>query len=1015
MMEQPVMTIVDDDSSNTLADLWLEICAVLLAFGLAILSHRQQSKRHHLTRCKEKVVEKVALCMNKNIAEQGTAGKHQDVLLSWHACKDQEAITQKASSHLVKAFLAEEPSRLVEEVSRHITLHQPLGDDSVAGVVVDAVAATGNIEVIESLQKALESNEAIRGSPSFMEAMAGAYAHVGLTENMDEYLHQVRSSYRQASAKCYCNVLRGLLRRRQPCASIRIAKEMLKCGYTITPYLVTDIYRCFVNAEMTSEVMQCLPELPPTSHAVVILLEHCEEKRDAALARNFTSAFDLKRTGIPRRGQESMLKTLVSCGDAEALTIFEHFQKSTTPMPEGFLVSLLTKCAESKFLRFAEKVMAHARATIGLTVVLYSAHMKVYATLKMFSEACNLYDTMLSEGMMADETMRSPLLKYAAECGREDLAQAMAELTPNCRAHRWISSIRACAKHRDVERSFGFLQKALEAGCGCRMIYNCVLDVCAAAADVDRSRELLKQMHADCKPDVVTYNTVLKAYAVKGDLGGAKQLLTEMEAAGLPPNDISYNIIVNIAATNGGFHEAWEVVASMTRKGTKSDSYTISALLKAAKKSKSLSDLERVFVLMEHEGIDVAGDEVLMTCALELCMGHGLKRRVAWIIEAADSREGAKKKLRHSQHAYCVLFQACAELGEIDRCLALWHEMVNVRGLEPTKACLERIVEALANHGKADTAADTIEAWEGKVGRTPQLYTGLLKGLERFHGKKGLALIHELRAATMKMKTMVYNLIIEECAKSGCADDLPAILDLMHEDECKPDNFTAALMVKAYCYSGKLSMAMAAFDQARLATGRSDTVAYNTLLDGCIRHNDFALADKLVEGMETYAVTPSIFTVSTIVKMWGRRRQLDKCFEAVKLMSDKYGLSLNGPSSNCLLSACVINGDAERAFKVLSKIRGSGQVLDPKICGSLIALASRQKGSLDEAVRLAEDVVSSGSSGGQELEPNVFDQLFSGLQRAGRLQDVGLPLARRLRSRGATFSTKTISLLAQAA
>merc|ERR1719277_1031091 len=131
------------------------------------------------------------------------------------------------------------------------------------------------------------------------------------------------------------------------------------------------------------------------------------------------------------------------------------------------------------------------------------------------------------------------------------------------------------------------------------MIFNCALDVCAAAGDVHRAHELLKKMHMQSRPDLVSYNTALKCYSTRGDLRGAKRMLGEMAAAGFPPNEVSYNVIINMAVTSGSFRDAWDMIEVMSAKGAQVDCYTISTLLKAVKKSNSYQELTKVLSLMD--------------------------------------------------------------------------------------------------------------------------------------------------------------------------------------------------------------------------------------------------------------------------------------------------------------------------------------------------------------------------------------------------------------------------------
>merc|ERR1719437_106573 len=168
-------------------------------------------------------------------------------------------------------------------------------------------------------------------------------------------------------------------------------------------------------------------------------------------------------------------------------------------------------------------------------------------------------------------------------------------------------------------------------------------------------------------PDIITYNTMLKCLALQKDMRGAKAMLSEMEAAGFPPNDISYNVIINMAVSSGQFKEAWETVDVMSKKGIKVDQYTISTMMKAVKKSKSQRDAVLVFELCDRSGIDITSDEVLLNTVLETCLRYRENQRIESILASY-----AASKLRPAMHTYGMLMRASGTIRQIDRCRELW-------------------------------------------------------------------------------------------------------------------------------------------------------------------------------------------------------------------------------------------------------------------------------------------------------------------------------------------------------
>merc|ERR1719321_1729362 len=129
---------------------------------------------------------------------------------------------------------------------------------------------------------------------------------------------------------------------------------------------------------------------------------------------------------------------------------------------------------------------------------------------------------------------------------------------------------------------------------------------------------------------------------------------------------------------------------------------------------------------------------------------------------------------------------------------------------------------------------------------------------------------------------------------------------------------------------------------------------FNTLLDGFVRHNDFQSADALIADIDKYRIEPSTFTLGIIVKMWGRRRRLDEAFNAVKELPQKYGFAANGPVFACLMRACLLAGDVDRALLVLEELKCNRFDVDSKAYRALIAEVVRV-GRVEEACKLTKE------------------------------------------------------------
>ena len=92
-----------------------------------------------------------------------------------------------------------------------------------------------------------------------------------------------------------------------------------------------------------------------------------------------------------------------------------------------------------------------------------------------------------------------------------------------------------------------------------------------------------------------------------------------------------------------------------------------------------------------------------------------------------------------------------------------------------------------------------------------------------------------------------------------------------------------------------------------------DGILFNSILDGCARKQMRTLTEKVLGDMEEAKVAPSNFTLSILVKLYGRLGDLDRAFKVVETYPAKYGFDLNATVYTCLMSSCMSNDDAERS------------------------------------------------------------------------------------------------------
>lgn len=935
----------------------------------------------------------------KTMEAELSAGNSLAAVDVWRKSGSNSASSVAVIRLAAQALLDASPGTLVGELIDHLADQLEAQHRSLASAVLDVVARSGKVELLAPLVEGLCSRLRMRPSRDMHESVTGGYAFAGNEVGLAAHMARMRKAGEALSARGQLLVLRGLFRHDRADGAVAAAKDMVAAGFTLPAFVPVELARCLCRAGRAAEVLGWSGRdgFALSAEAIELVAEHCQRQSDGAVAAGLWEASQREKVNLSSRARESILKVLVACGDERAFEAFDAMQLAGSPITEGFCMCLLAKGAESKFLPFAKVVAAYARRNLKMSVALYSAQMKVYAYSNMYIQACGLYDELKADGHEPDQPMVSCLMRFAAACGRSDLTEELASKNPSFDSSGFMARLRVAAQERNVVAACDVIEKMKASShAPDTAAYNCALDVCAVAGDVRRARMLLDEMRSPrgkAKPDIITYNTVLKALAASKNIHEAKYLLKEMHAAMVPPNDVSYNIIVNMAATSGNLEAAWDAVDAMTKEGIKVDPYTLATLMKAVKRSKDQRDVRAVFDFLDRSGIEVTVDEVLLNTVLDVCVQNKEKQRIQAILASLSA-----SALQPAVHTYGMLIRAHAALRQTSRCRELWQEMVVMRSLKPNTVALGCMLDALVNDTAVEEAVDLLRTWKNVVGPNAVMYSMLFKGFAAARQSgRAMELLAEMRSDGVPLSTALYNSLIDVQARLGDTAAIKRLRASMNEDGCEPDDFTTSLVVKAYCAGGYLT---SAFEVFRLAYGgrrvAGDTVTFNTLLDGCVRHGDFRSAEELLERLVEFRIRPTNFTVGIIIKMYGRQRDLSRAFGAAENMPRLYGFTLNVQSRTCLMGACLMNDDLDRALKVFAGFKSSGVSADAKAYTSLITGAARL-GSFELAVRLCEEGFRLHA---RDMETSVLHQLTRTLAKAGQTEVLSIPLLQLLCASG---------------
>lgn len=994
-----------------ISPIWIEL-SFFVFFGLGFLflrpDHWNKAGKKVKRKCVDEPEEKCDdAATRRAIEEEAERGNSKAVLAVWRKVSASWPTPAYVLRLVMQALVEESKQSVTDEIIRHMSSHSELMCNTrTAAVVLEVVARSGDLFLMMQLWNEMQAKLDIAAGMPVYEVLLGGFAAKGDHEMVAELVAEVRNRRLTLSPRSYCVIIKGFLKHNRIDDCLEKLCEMQAHIPQVPAFAVAQLFRVAGDSGRLDDIFDkaVAGKLEIPQEAAVIVLEACQRKGNLGLVQKLEQALRCSTDGLTQRDFEGIVKFYAHHNDQRALELFHEMQNLGLRISEGFVTGILTRCAESKFLRLAEEVISHWRSKEAMTVQLYSSLMKVYAFSSMYDKACDLYPQLLSEGLQPDGIMYSCLMKFAAECGRTMLSRELAEMLPNLDVQNFMALMRSAVRDRDATRAVALFRRwqASEVPVDIAA-WNCCMDACISAGRIQQGRELLDEMVKTIPADIITYNTLMKGYCQVGDIDGAKRMIRELEAGGLQPNDVTYNCLINAAATNGSFEQAWDVIETMTRKNVTPDHYTIAIMMKTLKKVTNPRKVFQTLALIESSGVDVFSDEVMLNTVLETCIRHNETSRLEKILNGfLDSG------LKPSIHTFASLLKAAGILKWPEKCWKLWNEM-EARSLEPNDIVLGCMLNGLVSTGRIDEAVGLFRKTKEKIPGNTVLYSTLIKGFANSHrAAEAMEIWREMRREAVKVNVVVYNSVIDAHARMGLMKEVSELVEAMEPDGCQPDHITYSTIVKGYCVAGDLDKAMSVFrgSQQHLSDASSPSVIFNTILDGCVRQNRNDLADQLMEEMESLGVIPSTFTLSILIKMYGRRRQLEKAFQAMKELPQKYNFSCGAQVLTCLMCVCINNNALDRAFAVFDQIRELPGGADGKAFTSLI-LGCIRHGNLEAAAKLAEEAYGLADSGkpwhkqrqsqgadGIEAEPMV--QLMRALSQKDLMASKGTLLLNKL-------------------
>mmetsp|Transcript_132906 Transcript_132906/g.284060 ORF Transcript_132906/g.284060 Transcript_132906/m.284060 type:complete len:962 (-) Transcript_132906:50-2935(-) len=716
-------------------------------------------------------------------------------------------------------------------------------------------------------------------------------------------------------------------------AAVRKAalKRDLPCTARLSELLLRSYFRFHLMEDFSEILAEADAAKVRTPAMTIMELRIAIDSKDLEVAlaciKGLAKQWELCHVAAPTASNAplALLQKLAHlCSEKGALKILlEEFRTCNALSPAALQCVLVeyAQCEDAEGLRWAEELATEQAVELTAAsccalvrgAIIASAGDRAAcdaAVLRRFDKGPPGVD------YLSDSTVGRCIADAALRCGRKDVLSRL--MASAAEGSRQIVLLKSFATDKRLDDALALFEASSEKT---SWLYNAFLDACVECGDCTQAQCIMDELISKNIADAVTYNTMIKAHLVSGHPKRARETLTAMQSAGLKPNAVTYNQLLE-ATTRTSPSEAWALIDEMKSCGILPDQVTCSILLKVStQKTSRVEDLERT--LTEVNSLEEQMGEILFASICEACMRTG---RRDLLVSQLDRYQSSKTLPLRGAHAYGSIIRAYGYIGDLASVWKLWHEM-RASNILPTSITMGCMVEAVVTLDDPESGYELIQAILNDSQTRPLLnaviYCSVLKGFS--HAKRFervWTVYEEMRAEKLQFSIVTYNALVDVCARSFSMGRVKQLLEEMAGQDIEPNMITYSTIIKGYCQENRLDRAFELLANMKKASQlRPDEITYNSLLDGCARHGFWDRGNGLLADMQRFGVRPSNFTLSVVVKLANRSKRPEQAFELCDELCKKYNIRPNVHVYNNLVHTCTTHYPAtRRALEVFEQM-----------------------------------------------------------------------------------------------
>merc|ERR1719333_1991358 len=456
--------------------------------------------------------------------------------------------------------------------------------------------------------------------------------------------------------------------------------------------------------------------------------------------------------------------------------------------------------------------------------------------------------------------------------------------------------------------------------------YNTLLKAYLKQGQIVKARKLLTEMaESNIEANQVTYNEMLNALVAVKDRQEMWALVREMNSMGMRPNSVTCSIILKSLTAHSAPEDVRQAMALIDNLQEDMDEVLFASVIEACVRVGQLDllssklqqyaglgglagltaptygsmikaygrarDIERVRELWNEMRLrHVTPTSITLGCMVDALVRNSLPD------EAFDLVRGIRDESEYADILntviYSTLLKGFAQSRQPGRVQDVFEEMKQM-GIACNTVSYNTMLDANAMTGKMDRADELFREMQAS-GVSPDVitYSTLVKGYcQAGDIDRGYQVLNEMVAnGVHEPDEILYNSLLDGCAKQHRVDDALKLLEDMHKHNVRPSNFTLSILVKLLGRSRRLNQAFSMVEETcKRFDLQANVHVYTCLIYACFQNRQMGRALELHDNMINEAgVEPDSRTYAVLTRGCLNAGSLEKAADVVRAA---YGLS----------------------------------------------------------------------------------------------------------------------------